>query len=126
MTATMAATIATRTLSGVTNSDVVSLTGGTRHSRQDVGKWQDSNGHRTESDWRQRRQLRAGLDLPQTRPISQGHLDRQCTGVNKIYDGTTNADGDRSRQPLRATVLTTSYTSASFADKKSATARRSA
>ena len=52
-----------------------------------------------------------------TANITKATLTVSATGVNKIYDGTTNATVTLSDNRLAGDMLTTSYTTASFADK---------
>jgi hypothetical protein len=117
--ATTTATIATRTLSGVTNSDVVSLTGGTAtFADKNVG-----NGKTVTVTGLSLTGANAGnyvlasTSATNTANITKATLTVSATGVNKIYDGTTNATVTLSDNRLAGDVLTTSYTTASFADK---------
>ena len=52
-----------------------------------------------------------------TANITGAALTVSATGVNKVYDATTNATVNLSDDRIAGDVLTTSYTSASFADK---------
>jgi hypothetical protein len=117
--ATTAGTIATRTLSGVTNYDVVSLTGGTAtFADKNVG-----NGKTVTATGLSLTGANAGnyvlasTAATNTANITKATLTVSATGVNKIYDGTTNTTVTLSDNRLAGDVLTTSYTSASFADK---------
>ena len=123
--ATTAATIATRTLSGVTNSDVVSLAGGTAtFANKNVG-----NGKTV---------IATGLSLTganaanyalastsatNTANITKATLTVGATGVNRVYDGTTNATVTLSDNRIAGDALTTSYTNAGFADKNVGTGK---
>ena len=55
--------------------------------------------------------------------ITARSLAVSATGVNKAYDGTTSATVSLSDNRLVGDILTTSYTSASFADKNVGTAK---
>jgi hypothetical protein len=114
-----AATIASRTLSGVTNSDVVNLTGGTAtFAGKNVG-----NGKTVMVTGLSLTGANAGnyvlasTSATNTANITKATLTVSATGVNKIYDGTTNTTVTLSDNRLAGDVLTTSYTSASFADE---------
>src|SRR5581483_5622984 len=52
-----------------------------------------------------------------TANITTRTLTVSATGVNKVYDGTTNATVTLSDDRVAGDVLTASYTNASFADK---------
>ena len=58
-----------------------------------------------------------------TADITARSLAVSATGVNKVYDGTTNATVTLSDNRVAGDSLTTSYTSASFADKNVGTAK---
>ena len=115
---TTGATIATRTLIGVIGTDVVNLSGGTATfidknigngksvtatglglSGADAGNYQlSSTSANTFAD------------------ISPRTLTITASGVNKIYDGTTNASVTLSDDRANGDDLTTNYTTASFVD----------
>ena len=117
--ATTAATIATRTLSGVTNSDVVSLIGGTATFADKIvgnGKSVTATGLSLSGTDAGNYAL-ASTSATNTANITKATLTVSATGVNKIYDRTTNATVMLSDNRLAGDVLTTSYTTASFADK---------
>ena len=124
---TTAATIATRALSGALAGDDVSLSGGTASfASKSVGTARTVTATGLTPQRRRRRQLSTGFDQRHGRwPTSPRALaDVSATGVNKAYDGTTQRRP--SPCPITAwpaTALTTSYTSASFADKNVGTAK---
>src|SRR6185436_14445859 len=55
--------------------------------------------------------------------ITARSLTVSATGVNKVYDGTTAATVTLSDNRIAGDVLTTSYTSAAFADKNVGTGK---
>jgi hypothetical protein len=117
--ATTTATIATRTLSGVTNSDVVSLAGGMAtfaDKNMGNGKTVTVTGLSL-TGANAGNYVLASTSATNTANITKATLTVSATGVNKIYDGTTNATVTLSDNRLAGDVLTTSYTTASFADK---------
>src|SRR6185503_13094669 len=59
----------------------------------------------------------ANTNASTTANITKAALTVTATGVNKVYDGTTNATVTLSDNRIAADVLTTSYTAASFLDK---------
>jgi hypothetical protein len=58
-----------------------------------------------------------------TADITQKALVVSATGVNKIYDGTTNATVTLSDDRIAGDVVTTAYTSAAFLDKNVGTGK---
>src|SRR5207247_2562444 len=58
-----------------------------------------------------------------TADITARSLTVSATGVNKVYDGTTNATVTLTDNRVAGDVLSTSYTSASFANKNVGTAK---
>src|SRR5439155_1580999 len=58
-----------------------------------------------------------------TADITAQALAVSATGVNRVYDGTTNATVTLSDNRLAGDVLSTSYTGASFANKNAGTAK---
>src|SRR5262249_45196484 len=58
-----------------------------------------------------------------TADITARSLSVSATGVNKVYDGTTSATVSLADNPLAGDNLTSSYTSASFANKNVGTAK---
>jgi hypothetical protein len=58
-----------------------------------------------------------------TADITEATLTVSAAGVNKVYDGTTNATVTLSDDRVVGDDLTTSYTSASFADKNVGTGK---
>jgi hypothetical protein len=58
-----------------------------------------------------------------TADITARSLSVTATGVNKVYDGDTSASVSLSDDRIAGDILTTSYTSANFADKNVGTAR---
>ncbi|MGO8838103.1 MAG: beta strand repeat-containing protein [Limisphaerales bacterium] len=123
--ATTAATIATRTLSGVTNSDVVSLTGGTAtfvdknvaNGKTVIAIGLSLTGANAGN------YVLASTSATNTANITKATLTVSAAGVNKVYDGTTNATVTLSDNRLTGDVLTTSYTTAGFADKNVGTGK---
>src|SRR5439155_4572721 len=59
-----------------------------------------------------------------TADITARTLTVSATGVNKVYDRTTNATVTLSDNRVSGDSLSTSYTSASFADKTVGTAKQ--
>jgi hypothetical protein len=117
--ATTTAGIATRALSGVTNSDVVTLTGGVAmFTNKNVG-----NGKTVTATGlsligaNATNYVLASTSATTTADITKATLAVTASGVNKIYDGTTNTTVTLSDNRLAGDVLTTGYTAASFADK---------
>ena len=116
---TTTATIATRTLTGIIAPDVVTLTGGTAtFADKSVG----TNKTVTGSGF-----ALAGADAGNyalnpnsaatTADITTRTLVVTATGVNKVYDGTTDATVTLSDDRVSGDVFTDSYTAATFANK---------
>ena len=122
---TTAATIATRALSGALAGDDVSLSGGTASFASKSGRHrQDRHRHRPDAQRRRRRQLSTGLDQRhRPRRYHTRSLMVNATGANRVYDGTTAATVTLSDNRVAGDTLSTSYTSASFADKNIGTAK---
>ena len=115
---TNTATIATRTLSGVIGSDVVSLTGGTAtfpNKNAGAGKIVTATGLGLSGTDAGNYQL-ASTGAGTTADITARTLTISATGVNKAYDGTATATVTLSDNRVAGDVLTTAYTSAAFAD----------
>ncbi len=122
---TTAATIATRTLSGVLAGDNVSLSGGTAtFADKNVGtaKIVTATGLSLSGLDAGNYQL-SSTSASTTADITTRPLLVSATGVNKVYDATTNATVTLSDNRLSGDSLTTSYTSASFTDKNVGTAK---
>jgi hypothetical protein len=122
---TTAATIATRTLSGVLGSDNVSLSGGTASfASKTVGtaKTVTAIGLTLSGADAANYQL-ASTSASTTVDITARPLVVSATGANKPYDGTTSATVTLSDNRVAGDSLTTSYTSASFANKNVGTAK---
>jgi hypothetical protein len=117
--ATTTATIAAWTLGGVTNSDVVTLTGGVAtFTNKNVGdgKMVTAAGLSL-TGANATNYVLASTSAATTADITKATLDISASGMNKIYDGTTNATVTLSDNRLAGDLLTTGYTAASFADK---------
>ncbi len=114
---TTLATIATRSLSGVLGTDVVSLTGGTAaFVDKNVGDGKTVNGTGFSlSGADAGNYTLASASLTATGNITQRALTVSATGVNKVYDGTTSATVTLSDNRVSGDVLALSYSSASFA-----------
>ncbi len=117
---TTAATIATRSLSGVLGTDVVSLTGGAAaFVDKNVGDGKTVNGTGFSLGGADAGNYTlASASLTATGNITQRALTVSATGVNKVYDGTTNAAATLSDNRVTGDILDAlSYASGSFADK---------
>ena len=117
---TNAAVILTRTLSGgIISGDDVSLTGGTAtFSDKNVGSPKTVTGvgfslAGTDGP----NYVLASTTLTTSANITRRDLTVAATGVNKIYDGTTDATVTLSDDRVAGDVVTDSYTSATFANK---------
>src|SRR5207247_1248375 len=122
---TTAATIATRSLSGVLGSDAVSLSGGTAtFASKTVGtaKTVTATGLSLSGADLANYQL-ASTTATTTADITARALVVSVTGVNKAYDGTSTATVTLSDNRVAGDTLSTSYTSASFANKNAGTAK---
>jgi hypothetical protein len=122
---TTAATIATRSLSGVLGSDAVSLSGGTAgFTSKTVGaaKTVNATGLTLSGVDSGNYQLSAAT-ASTTAAITARSLVVSATGVNRAYDGGTNATVTLSDNRVSGDTLSSSYTSASFADKNVGTVK---
>src|SRR6185503_4358383 len=122
---TMAATIATRTLSGVLGNDNVSLSGGAASFASTtvaMAKTVTATGLALSGVDAANYQL-ASTSASTTADITARPLVVSATGANKPYDGTSTATVTLSDNRLAGDSLTTSYTSASFANKNVGTAK---
>jgi hypothetical protein len=122
---TTAATIATRALSGVIGSDDVSLSGGTANfASKTVGtaKTVTATGLTLSGLTAGNYQL-ASTTASALASITVRSLTVSATGVNRAYDGTTATTVTLSDNRVAGDSLTTSYSSASFADKNVGTAK---
>src|SRR5204863_1658201 len=122
---TTAATIATRSLSGVVGSDTVSLSGGTASfASKTVGaaKTVTATGLSLSGADAANYQL-ASTTASTTAAITARALVVSATGVNRVYDGGTTATVTLSDNRVAADSLSASYTSASFANKNIGTAK---
>jgi len=116
---TAAATIASRSLSGVINGDVVNLTGGTagfadKHSGSNktvIATGLNLTGAQATN------YTLASASATNTAGITPATLTVDATGVNRAYNGTTNATVTLSDNRVAGDVLTPNYTAASFPDK---------
>src|SRR5262249_40437430 len=121
---TTAATILTRTLSGALPGDDVSLTGGTAtFASKTVGtaKTVTATGLSLSGT------DAANYQLPSPSPstsanITARRLSVSATGATKAYDGTPTATVTLSDNRVSGDTLSSSYTTASFADKNIGTA----
>lgn len=116
---TMAATIASRSLTGAANGDDVALTGGTAtFADKDVGTNKTvtatglSLGGADAGNY-----TLASSTAATAADISVRSLTVSATGQDKAYDGTTDATVSLSDDRIIGDSLTDSYTGASFADK---------
>src|SRR5204862_195667 len=116
---TTAATIATRSLNGVLGSDAVTLIGGTAtFASKSLGtaKTVTATGLSLSGADLANYQL-ASSTATTTADITARALLVSATGVNKPYDGTTSASATLTDNRMAGDVLSTSSTSASFANK---------
>ncbi len=112
---TPAATVGTRTLSGVISPDVVTLTGGTAafaDKHVGTGKTVTLTGAALTGTHAGNYSL-ASVNTT-TADITRRTLTVTATGVNKTYDGTTAATVTLSDNRVAGDALTVSYASASF------------
>src|SRR6266446_9271711 len=122
---TTAATIATRSLSGVIGGDNVTLSGGTAtFAGKNVGtsKTVTATGLSL-SGTAAANYVLSSTTASTTADISTRTLTVSATGVNRGYDGTTTATVTLSDNRVSGDVLTTAYTSATFADENVGTSK---
>jgi hypothetical protein len=122
---TDAASIVTRSLTGVIVGDVVSLSGGTAtFATKNVGiaKTVTGTGFSLSGGDAAKYTL-ASTTLATTADITARALAVTGTGVNKVYDGTTAATVTLSDDRIVGDVITTSFTAATFADKNVGTGK---
>jgi hypothetical protein len=122
---TTTATIATRALSGALAGDDVSLSGGTASftsKSAGTAKPVSATGLTLSGAAAGNYQL-ASTSASTTADITVRSLTVSATGVNKAYDGTTSATATLADNRLAGDSLTTTYTSASFADKNIGTTK---
>src|SRR6185503_11746776 len=115
---TTAATIATRTISGVIGDDNVSLNGGTAtFADENVGNGKSVTvtGLSLSGDDAGNYQLDS-TSATTTADITARPLTVSATGLNKVYDSATMATVTLADDRLSGDDVTTSYTAASFAD----------
>jgi hypothetical protein len=121
---TTTATVLTRSLSGTIAGDVVSLTGGTAtFANENVGAGKTvtlATASLTGSD---AGNYTLGSVSTTTAAITVRTLTVSAAGVNKIYDGTTTATVTLSDDRVAGDGLTTTYSSAAFADKNVGTGK---
>ncbi|MGC3959929.1 MAG: YDG domain-containing protein [Verrucomicrobiota bacterium] len=113
----MAATIATRSLTGVINPDDVTLTGGSASfadKHVGSGKSVTVTGLVLDGADMANYTLASG-DLNTTADITARTLNIVATGVNKAYDATNTATVTLADNRISGDVLTLSYTNAEFA-----------
>ena len=92
--------------------------------RQERRHRQDGQRQRDRDQRRRRRQLHLQHHRHDHRRHHARALTVSATGVNKVYDGTTDRDGARSSDDrVAGDVFTDSYTSATFADKNVGTGK---
>ena len=115
---TAAATIATRTLSGVVSGDSVSYVGGTAaFSDKNVGMGKTVTATGLSLSGTDAGNYTVSTTATTTANITARVLTVSAMGVNKVYDGTTAATVTLVDDRVSGDVFTDSYTSASFADK---------
>jgi hypothetical protein len=117
--ATVSASIATRTLTGVLGADAVSLSGGTATfggKTAGTGKTVTATGLGLTGGDAGNYTL-ASTTATATADITVRTLTVSASGVNKTYDGTTTASVTLSDDRAGSDVLTASYGAAAFADK---------
>ncbi len=122
---TTAATIATRSLSGVVAGDDLALSGGTAafaDKRAGTGKSVTVTGLSLTGSDTGNYQL-ASTSAGTTADITPRALLISATAVDRVYDGTTNASVTLSDNRVAGDTLSTSYTNVSFADKNVGTAK---
>src|SRR5205814_2252940 len=122
---TTAATIASRSLTGVQGTDTVSLTGGTASfatKRAGAAKTVTATGLSLSGIDAANYQL-ASTTASSTADITVRPLLVSATGVNKAYDGSSTATVTLSDNRVAGDTLSRSYTSASFSDKNVGTAK---
>jgi hypothetical protein len=122
---TTTATIATRALSGALAGDPVSLSGGTASfTSKSVGtaKPVTATGLTLSGAAAGNYQL-ASTSATALADITSRPLLVSATGANRVYDGTTAATVTLSDNRVAGDTLTTSYTTASFANKNIGTAK---
>src|SRR6185436_62446 len=113
------ATIATRSLNGVQGSDNVSLSGGSASfATKTVGtnKTVSVSGLTLSGTDAGNYQL-ASTSATTNANITTRSLSVSATGVNKVYNGTTSATATLADNRVAGDSFTTSYSSASFANK---------
>ena len=120
---TTAATIVTRTLTGVIVPDVVTLNGGTAtFADKDVGTNKTVTGSGfTLAGGDAGNYVLNPTTATTTADITPRDLVVTATGVNKVYDGTTDATVTLSDDRVSGDVFTDSYTTATFASEDVAT-----
>src|SRR5205823_5092813 len=117
--------IVTRTLSGVLGADNVSLTGGTASfasKTAGTGKAVTATGLSLSGADAANYQLGSTTAIT-TAAIAARPMAVSATGVNRVYDGTTNATVTLSDNRVSSDTLSSSYTGASFANKNVGTAK---
>jgi|GEM_PF-321785 len=121
---TNAATIATRTLSGVVSGDDVSLTGGTAtFANKNVGAGKLVTATGLSLGGANAANYTVNSSATATANITARALTVTATGINKVYDGTLVAGVTLSDDRVAGDVLSSTYTSATFADKNVGTAK---
>jgi hypothetical protein len=122
---TTAATIASRALTGALAGDDVSLSGGTASfATKSVGtaRTVTATGLTLSGAAAGNYQL-TSTSASTTADITGRSLTVSAAGVNKAYDGTTSATVNLADNRIAGDSLTTSYTSATFADKNIGTSK---
>ena len=115
---------ATRTLSGVVPADTVSLTGGTTtFADKNVGTGKTVTATGLSLSGADASNYSANATATTTADITAATLTVTAAGVNKVYDGNTNATVTLSDNRIAGDVLTASYSSASFTDKNAGTGK---
>jgi hypothetical protein len=121
---TTAATIATRSLSGVIGSDNVTYTGGSAtFSDKNVGAGKTVSATGLSLSGTDAGNYTVNAAATTTASITARALLVSAAGVNKVYDGTTTATVTLSDNRVSGDVLTSAYTTAAFADKNVGTTK---
>jgi len=118
------ATVLTRSVVGAISGDAVSLTGGTAaFGDKNVGTGKTVTLTGAALSGTDAANYTLGLVATATADITVKTLTVSATGVNKVYDGTTAATVTLSDDRLGGDVVTTSYTTAAFANKNVGTGK---
>src|SRR5439155_25038401 len=117
-------TIATRTLVGSVSGDTVSYVGGSAtFDTKNVGSDKTVTATGLSLSGADAANYTVNMTASTTANITGRALTVSATGVNKTYDGNTNATVTLSDNRVAGDVLSSSYTSASFVNKNVGTAK---